>query len=95
MVARSSSMPRPFSDDVTMTCGNAAGCLPSFAAVSVSDRGQLVRLDLVGLGQHGLIGDGGLVEDVGDLQVGRLQAVARIDQQEDARQRRAALADSR
>ena len=34
MVARSSSTPRPFSADVTMTCGNAAGCLPSFAAVS-------------------------------------------------------------
>ena len=34
MVARSSSMPRPFSDDVTMTCGKAAGCLASRLAVA-------------------------------------------------------------
>ena len=62
----------------------------SFAAVSAMRFSMLARLQLVGLGQHDLVGHGRLVEGFEHPLVHRLDAVAGIDQQIDAREARAA-----
>jgi len=41
---------------------------------------QRAGFDLVGLGQHDLVGNRGLVEQAHNLNIARLDAVARIDQ---------------
>src|SRR4029077_13217229 len=48
--------------------------------------GQLGRLDAVGLGQHNLVVDRGLVQERKHLVVRRLEPVAGIDEQVDARE---------
>ena len=70
--------------------GNAAGCLASAASVSAMRACEFGRLHLVGLGQHDLIADGGLVERLQHVEIDVLEAVPRVDQHVDARERGAA-----
>ena len=57
--------------------GWAATCLRRFRADLGEARAELAGVELVDLGQHDLVGDRGLVEQLHHLAVGGLEAVAR------------------
>ena len=91
IAARSSGMPSPEREDVTSTSGNAAGMLGKRGGGLGDVLFQLGRLHLVRLGQHHLIAHGGLVQRLQHVLVDILDAVARVDQHIDPRQRGASL----
>ncbi len=84
IAARSSGIPAPDRDEVGSTLGNAAGRFLSAASMVAIRSRELGCFDLVRLGQHDLMADGGFAQRIKRRRVGVLQPVPRIDQHIDA-----------
>ena len=93
--ARSRSMPAPVRALVAISSGCAPGWRSSSAPRLPTRSGSSRPRDLVGLGQHHLIGDRGLGQHRHELPVDVLEAVAGVDQDAGPAQRCCGRADRR
>ena len=90
IAARSSAMPAPLCEEVASISGKAAGRRASPSATAARRSLSSAALMRSHLGQHDLITDGRLIQCSENILVGRHQAVARVDQQINPRERRPA-----
>ena len=88
-------MPKPVSLLVGNTMGCAPTCLRATASAVCDGARHAAVLEIVGLGQDELVRHRGGIEVLHRLAVAVLHAVARIDQQADALERRAAAQEGR